>query len=271
MALESPLVVGLFAGASIALGTALLLGHRGESCSCHQDQCNGHQRSVEKSFETNGFTLKEAKELSAHAATQLAKLTPEDVINELQRGNTRFAMGNGNRKQSSALQRQTLLNGQYPSVAVLACADSRVPVEIIFDQGVGDVFTICVAGNCLDKSTEGSLEYGVAHLDIKVLIVMGHEGCGAIKAAQLPAKITENEPKCLRSVLKGLKGGLDMDCLKNIVDDRARDREAVMSNVKFQMKNLLMNEAVQKSVEQGKLQVIGAFYNMSSGIVDFYK
>jgi|TARA_B100000780_G_C20856099_1_gene340271 carbonic anhydrase len=145
----------------------------------------------------------------------------------------------------------------------------QVPIEIIFDQGVGDIFTIRVAGNCLDTSTEGSLEYAVCHLHVKVLIIMGHEGCGAVGAARSSNKELEKQPKCLCDLLKNVKGGLDDTRLNVIQDEKAGDREAVVSNVKYQVGNLLLNQAVKNSVDKGELIVMGAFYNQSSGIVDF--
>merc|ERR1712050_458331 len=121
-------------------------------------------------------------------ASQAVAMTrsPGVVLAELQRGNVRFWTGQATRPEKSAFERRALISKQFPSVAVLCCSDSRVPVEIVFDQGLGDMFVIRVAGNCLDTATSASLQYAVHHLKVKVLIVMGHEGCGAVKAAQLP-------------------------------------------------------------------------------------
>merc|ERR1712127_301907 len=96
---------------------------------------------------------------------------------------------------------------QFPSTAILSCSDSRVPIEIVFDQGLGDLFVIRVAGNCLDTASTASLQYAVHHLKVKLLIVMGHEGCGAVKAAQLPLPAIEKEPEELGNLLKGMRRG----------------------------------------------------------------
>merc|ERR1712070_91872 len=105
-------------------------------------------------------------------------MPPSEVLAQLQRGNARFWMGKATRPEKSAFERRAMIMAQFPTVAILGCSDSRVPIEIVFDQGLGDVFVIRVAGNCLDTATGASLEYAVCHLKVKVLIVMGHEGCG---------------------------------------------------------------------------------------------
>lgn len=94
-------------------------------------------------------------------------------------------MGAATRPEVSAFERRALINLQYPSVAILGCSDSRVPIEIVFDHGLGDIFVIRVAGNCLDTTTGASLQYAVKHLRVKVVVVMGHEGCGALKVGSL--------------------------------------------------------------------------------------
>merc|ERR1712146_178667 len=148
---------------------------------------------------------------------------------------------------------------QFPSVVILGCSDSRVPIEIIFDQGLGDVFVIRVAGNTVDESTMASLEYAVHHLNVKVLMVLGHEGCGAVKAAGLPAAQIKEEPEALGSLLKNLKAGLDHDRFSNIQDSRAYDREAVVTNVLKQIETLSEDEGIMKKVRDSELMCVGGF------------
>ena len=133
------------------------------------------------------------------------------------------------------------------------------------------MFVVRVAGNCLGVTTEASLEYAVHHLNVKVLLVLGHEGCGAIKAAGLPTEQIDQEPEALASVLKGLKAGLD-DCkhINNILDARARDREAVATNVKNQVIKLTEDPKILAKINEGKMKIVGGFYEISSGIVDFF-
>ena len=233
------------------------------------DELQGGDYEAVKSM-YQGFSMEEALSHSKQSA-QLAKVrTPEQVLAGLQKGNTRFWMGVAKRPELSAFERRALIANQYPSVAILGCSDSRVPIEIVFDQGLGDIFVIRVAGNCLDQTTMGSLEYAAVHLGVKVLIVMGHEGCGAVKASRLPVETIDRESASLSRLLKGIKAGLNEDRLRQVMDQRACDREAVVSNVKVQVKTLCDNEVVRNAMQKKTILVKGAFYDMSSGIVDFF-
>eukprot|EP00669_Euglena_mutabilis_P009643 TRINITY_DN44_c0_g1_i6.p1 TRINITY_DN44_c0_g1~~TRINITY_DN44_c0_g1_i6.p1 ORF type:complete len:185 (-),score=32.02 TRINITY_DN44_c0_g1_i6:450-935(-) len=122
---------------------------------------------------------------AAIRADQLSRkdLTPKDVLLEMQRGNGRFWMGLSERPDMTALERRALIMAQAPKMAILSCSDSRVPVEIIFDQGLGEIFVVRMAGNILDATAHGSLEFAVKYLGVKVLMVLGHEACGAVKGA----------------------------------------------------------------------------------------
>jgi len=217
-----------------------------------------------------GFSVSEAKVHSDARNELVNSLTPDTVLQELQRGNARFWNGASQRPKTNALLRRSLLNGQYPTVAVLGCSDSRVPVEIVFDQGLGDIFVIRVAGNILEDTTQASLEYAVAHLKVKVLVILGHEGCGAVKAAQSPLEQFAHEPPALKSMLTTIKSGLDQPRLEQIHDCRARDREAVATNVRHQITMLNKDDLIKSKVASGDLLVTGAFYEISSGIVDFF-
>jgi len=159
---------------------------------------------------------------------------------------------------------------QFPSVAVLGCSDSRVPVEIVFDQGLGDMFVVRVAGNCLDTATTASLDYAVHHLKVKVVLVLGHEGCGAVKAAGLPIELINREPAALSTTLKRIKHGLDEDRLQHVHDAKAHDREAVVTNVRRQVEQLSQDEALLTKIREKEIILVGAFYEISSGIVDFF-
>jgi len=217
-----------------------------------------------------GFTMEQAREHAHQGASAANSRSPSEVLLELQRGNARFWMGSAQRPEKSAFERRALIMKQYPSVAVLGCSDSRVPVEIVFDQGLGDLFVIRVAGNGLDVSTNASLQYAIHHLQVKVVIVMGHEGCGAIKAALLDEETIRKEPADLAQALLGIKSGLDETRLSCIHDPRAHDREAVVCNVQNQVKQLAKDAALMEMVNNDKIAIVGAFYEISSGIVDFF-
>jgi len=156
-------------------------------------------------------------------------------------------------------------------VAILGCSDSRVPIEIVFDQGLGDIFVIRVAGNVLAGwATKGSMDYSVHHLKVKVLVVMGHEGCGAVKAAQSSNTDIQKESPMLAKMLMQIKKDLDEDRLFHIRDARAHDREAVVTNVRAQVERLTQDAAIMEKVHAKELIIVGAFYEISSGIVDFF-
>merc|ERR1712217_978106 len=172
--------------------------------------------------------------------------------------------------EKNAFERRALIMKQFPSVAVLGCSDSRVPVEIVFDQGLGDMFVVRVAGNCLDTSTRASLDYAVDHLKVKVVVVLGHEGCGAVRAAGLPIEQINKESPALSEALKQIKSGLDEHRLMHVHDARAHDREAVATNVRRQVEQLSRSEAIAQKIRERQIIVVGAFYEISSGIVDFF-
>lgn len=198
-------------------------------------------------------------------------VTPKQAILELQRGNARFWSGTPERPELNAMERRAIIIGQAPTVAILSCADSRVPVEIIFDQGLGSIFVVRVAGNILDATAMGSIEFSVKYLGVKVLLVMGHEACGAVKGAMsMSNEDLEQQPAYLQTVLRSIKGNIKVDKLNRIRDNRAQDREAVVQNTTSQVKKLQENALIAERVANGSLLVAGAFYEITSGIVDFF-
>eukprot|EP00929_Paragymnodinium_shiwhaense_P073604 TRINITY_DN3757_c1_g1_i1.p1 TRINITY_DN3757_c1_g1~~TRINITY_DN3757_c1_g1_i1.p1 ORF type:complete len:314 (+),score=41.16 TRINITY_DN3757_c1_g1_i1:61-1002(+) len=217
-----------------------------------------------------GFSMAEARELADTTHKEVALKSPSEVLADLQKGNMRFWTGAARRPERSAFERRALISKQFPLVAVLGCSDSRVPTEIVFDVGLGDLFVSRVAGNCLDTTTLASLLYAVNHLKVKVLMVLGHEACGAVKAAGLPSSAISKEPRALSTLLTSLKGGLEHARLQDIQDQRAYDREAVVTNIKRQIEHLSADENIMGKISSGDLIVVGGFYEMSSGIVDFF-
>jgi len=217
-----------------------------------------------------GFSMEEAKAYNMQSQVRAKDQTPQQVLHELQRGNARFFTGNARRPEADTFNRRALIVQQFPKVAVLGCSDSRVPVEIVFDQGLGDMFVIRVAGNCLETATMASLQYAVMHLEVKVVIVLGHEGCGAVKCAALPDAMLDKEPKELCDALKSVKAGLEPERLSTINDSRAHDREAVATNVRRQLEGLTRDKTIMSKVNSNEVMVLGAFYEISSGIVDFF-
>jgi carbonic anhydrase len=193
--------------------------------------------------------------------------SPGDAIGALKDGNARFFSGQATRPEADANQRRAQIMGQTPFAAVLACSDSRVPVEIIFDQGLGDLFVVRVAGNVVGEAGLGSLEYATEHLDVQLIVVLGHEGCGAVAAALLPDEVLACEPENLRRLI-----ALIQPCVRDmprIRDKKARMREAVLHNVRHQVAALRAQPVIQAAEARGQIRVIGAFYEIGSGAVDF--
>jgi carbonic anhydrase len=241
---------------------------RCDSALEHRYTVLGHDEAM--TLQNVGWSMEEAKAKASAISKRAKYTTPSQVLQGLQKGNSRFWTGRANRPGVCAFERRALIAQQFPSTAVLGCADSRVPVEIIFDQGLGDLFVVRVAGNCLFTATEASLEYAVHHLEVKVLLVLGHEGCGAIKAAGLPLDKIEQEPAPLCATLKKLREGLQSEHLSKITDVRARDRERVTMNVRNQITQLCQDQQIMAKVNNGNLIIVGGFYEISSGIVDFF-
>ncbi len=212
-----------------------------------------------------------------HAAPAAADgpSTPDEALRALEQGNERWVAGTSSAPNTNAeRRRQTAEAGQKPFVTVLTCADSRLPVERVFDRGVGDVFAIRVAGNIVDKTEAGTIEYGLEHLGTKLLVVMGHSKCGAVKAAlsASPEAVAGDE-----------HGGNIYALLREIVpavqraktqteggDENALLANAVKENVWQSVFDLLKtSRPTLEMVRDGKVKVVGAVYDLSSGKVEF--
>ena len=193
--------------------------------------------------------------------------TPEDAIRLLQEGNARFFGGHSVRPALDPDARRALVQGQTPFAAILGCADSRVPVEIVFDQGFGDLFVVRVAGNVAYPASTGSLEFAVRHLKCRLVVVLGHEGCGAVQAAMETDEALAAEPPNLRQLIEAIRPALTG--LPPSPDRSAHLREAVVRNVRLQAGYLRQNPVFAEAEARGEIRVIGAFYEIGSGAVDF--
>lgn len=209
-----------------------------------------------------GATMEEVARLRDPIANN-----PSTALRELKAGNARFYGGVARRPEVSANERRAQILSQTPFAIVVGCSDSRVPTEIVYDQGLGSLFIARIAGNLVEPGTMGSVEYGVEHLKSHIVVVMGHEGCGAVKAAMLPAAVRAKEPQNVRYLLDQIVPAVDS--LPAIRDEKARLREAVISNVRLQVYRMKQNPVIQKAQKSGKIIVVGAFYEIGSGAVDF--
>lgn len=209
-----------------------------------------------------GATMEEVAKLR----DPIAK-TPAEAIRALKAGNARFYGNVAQRPELSANERRAQVLSQSPFAIVLGCSDSRVPTEIVYDQGLGSLFITRVAGNVVDPVTVGSVEYAVKHLDSHLVVVMGHEGCGAVAAAMLPKSARDGEPSNVRFLLD--KIAPVVAGIPPIRDNKAKMREAVISNVRAQVAVMKANPTIASAIKSGQIAVIGAFYEIGSGAVDF--
>jgi carbonic anhydrase len=194
---------------------------------------------------------------------------PENALQALARlreGNQRFAEGNVRHLDESRTWRAGLVSDQHPFAVILGCSDSRVPIELLFDQGFGDLFIIRVAGNVITSDVLGSIDYAVGHLHTSLLLVMGHDGCGAVTAA-LQAQEVGHEPPHLAALLRLIGPGLRGVDPK--LAGEARLRAAVEANVRSSMRQAAAEPVGQKLLDSGKLVLAGAVYELQTGRVRY--
>jgi carbonic anhydrase len=200
------------------------------------------------------------------AATTPAKrmFTPDESVTQLKAGNDRFATGNAvHPNQDRQWRDLTTSKGQHPFATVIACSDSRVPVEILFDQGVGDLFVIKVAGNVLDVDEIGSVEYGVDHLETPLMLVLGHTHCGAVTAVVHGEPVHGSIPQLVDNIIPAVNKTRKEN--PQLTGD-ALVTAAVINNVWQGINDLLMNSAATRSrINAGTLRVEGALYDIGTG------
>ena len=191
--------------------------------------------------------------------------TAEEAQKLLVEGNQRYTSGHLLKQDLGAAKREHLVTkGQKPFAVVVTCSDSRVPAELIFDQGLGDIFVVRVAGNVMDQVAMGSVEYGVEHLHTPLLVVMGHEKCGAVQATvdggEAPGSIGAIVAKIKPSVEKAKAAGVTGDALYEAVTDE---------NIKATIAEIEKSPIVEELIHEGHLKIVGAKYHQSTGEVVF--
>jgi carbonic anhydrase len=203
---------------------------------------------------------------SAAGPRPTAQPTPEEALRVLLEGNTRFAEGQLKHPRRQPDDFKRLAEEQHPIAVVVGCSDARVPPEVLFDQGVGDLLVIRVAGNVIRGSgpvVSGSIEYAVAELQVPLVMVLGHSGCGAVQAA-----IKYKDPDALPFSLGEL-----VDSIQPAVEDARAEQgdlleNAIRANVRRGIHRLKTRAAfVGDAIQQGRLHVVGATYNLRDGRV----
>jgi carbonic anhydrase len=192
-------------------------------------------------------------------------ITGKEALERLLEGNARFVRGATRHVHESANWRKMLANGQRPIATVLGCSDSRVPLELVFDQGFGDLFVVRVAGNAIARATMGSVEYALLQLKTPLVMVVGHEQCGAVTAALDRMHRNTLQSAGIEALLKLLHPGL-----KEIDPDMDRDRQiaaGVEANVRYSLRQLAEMPETARLLADGKVELVGAVYELESGTV----
>ncbi|MFI3268460.1 MAG: carbonic anhydrase [Rikenellaceae bacterium] len=199
--------------------------------------------------------------------------TPEQALEALIEGNTRFINETSMHPHEGMQRVKSLTDSQKPFAAVVACSDSRVPVELLFDCGFGDIFVIRTAGNTvIDNSTLGSVDYAINHLGVKVVVILGHSHCGAITAVTELGKAHDDHDHHISAeddkYVTELITSISEDISEYIGKPELLD-EAIAANTQVQMDILLSIPHIVKSIEEGELAVVSANYDIENGLVTF--
>jgi carbonic anhydrase len=201
---------------------------------------------------------------AAIALVAPATMPANQALKLLLEGNQRFVAGKLEHPNQMPDRRTEVAKGQHPFASVLACSDSRTPPEIIFDRGLGDLFTVRVAGNVADKVVIESLDYSVKHLGVRVVMVLGHRRCGAVIAA---VEGHSEEGKDVGPMLK------ELDPAVHATHDMPGDpvENAVRANVRLVMLNLATSPELRAMVISGELKIVGGIYDLDTGTIEMLK
>jgi len=201
-------------------------------------------------------------------------MSAREALTRLRDGNRRFAAGLRSLEVlASHMRRPDLLGGQQPFAIILGCSDSRVPAEIVFDQGLGDLFVIRVAGNVVAPSQVGSVEFAAAKFGTPLVVVLGHSRCGAIEATldelRQPAGLRSRN---LRSIVNRIRPSVEVLFATELRNDpEALAREAIKANVRASVDHLRHgSEVLEELAASSGLRIVGAEYSLETGLVEFH-
>jgi len=197
-----------------------------------------------------------------------------EALERLREGNRRFASDvRGSAVLDTQTRRSQLAEGQEPFAIILGCSDSRVPAEIVFDQGLGDLFVIRVAGNIVASSQIGSVEFAAERFGTPLVVVLGHSRCGAVLATlEELMRPREKQSRNLRSIVDRIRPSVEgLLATKLSHDSEALVRHAVRANIRASANQLRHGSAVLEGlIQKGRVVVVGAEYSLESGLVDFF-
>lgn len=205
-------------------------------------------------------------------AEEQANMSPDEIIGRLKKGNENFVSNNLTQRDHSSQRREAMI-GQYPKAIVLSCVDSRVPVEDVFDLGIGDIFVARVAGNIENADIVGSMEFATAVAGSKVVIVMGHTACGAVKHAIDNTDAASMEMNALQNLLNEIKPSVEMTEENGEVSSKNEvfTNSVIHTNAVKTVDDIRKASPKMAALEkEGKIKIVPAVYNMSTGKVTFH-
>jgi carbonic anhydrase len=203
----------------------------------------------------------------SNSPPQLAPEAPitdaDEVLQRLMEGNLRYSTNRATDLNESAIRRIEIAKAQRPFAAIFGCVDSRVPPEIIFDHGLGDLFVIRTAGHIIDRAVLGSIEFGIVELTIPLIMVLGHERCGAVKATIEAIEQHQDAPNQIDMLVDSIRPAVERarsqpgDLLEN----------AVQANIELTVSRLKASPILAEAIQKGRLKVVGARYDLDTGTV----
>jgi len=201
-------------------------------------------------------------------------ISAQEALERLREGNRRFVSGvRSSETLPSQTRRSELVAGQQPFAIILGCSDSRVPAELVFDQGLGDLFVIRIAGNIVAPSQIGSVEFAAERFGTPLVVVLGHSRCGAISATlEDIMRPTENQSQHLRSIVERVRPSVEPLLATELRHDpEALVRHAVRANVRVSANDLRHGSKIlEQLIQKDELLIVGAEYSLETGVVDFF-
>ncbi len=196
-------------------------------------------------------------------ASEVQGIPADEALAKLKAGNERFTSLKVKHPDENKQRREEMQKGQHPFVVILSCSDSRVPLELIFDQGLGDIFEIRNAGNVLNDHVIGSIEYAVMHCGVKLIVIMGHQDCGAI-AATLSGK---SETKYIKALEDSIQPAIEK-CKKDNLEINSDN--VVKEHVQQDIEELLTEDSeLVKYMKEHDVKIVPAYYSIETGKVEF--
>ena len=190
-------------------------------------------------------------------------VAPAEAIPKLKEGNGRYAGGNLQHPGQTTERRAELAKTQHPFATIVSCSDSRVPPEIVFDQGLGDLFVVRVAGNVIDDPGLGSIEYSVDHLGVRLIVVLGHQTYGAVQAARETIAAKSKAPGHIQSLVTAIRPAVEATAKDDL-------EATIKANVNDVVRALRSSTPILKAkVDPGDVRVIGGYYSLDTGAVSF--